>query len=103
MFNIGFSEILVIALVSIIFLDKKKLPIVLDLIRVISRYLMIIKLKANEFIKDAGLEDFYKDCDSEQGNGIIRSNNNHLYPDTKKYPLPHHNRNNQVITQSTHK
>ncbi|MDR2831860.1 MAG: hypothetical protein LBV62_03015 [Rickettsiales bacterium] len=79
MFNIGFSEILVVALVSIIVLDKNKVPMFIDLIKVIYRYFMIIKLKAKRLLKDAGIEDLYKECNTEKVNYIIGKNGK-LYP-----------------------
>lgn len=59
MFNIGLSEILVIALVSIIVLDKEKIPVFIDFVRIAYRCMMNIKSKTKKLLKDAGIEDLY--------------------------------------------
>jgi sec-independent protein translocase protein TatB len=74
MFNIGLSEILVVALVSIIVLDKNKVPVFIDFIKTIYRYFIIVKLKARRLLKDAGIEDLYKECNAEKVNYIIGKN-----------------------------
>lgn len=67
MFNIGLSEILVIALVSIVVLDKNKMPAFIDLIR----YFMIAKSRARKLLKDAGIEGLYKEYSVEKVNYIV--------------------------------
>ncbi len=79
MFNIGLSEILVVALVSIIVLDRNKVPVFIDLIRNTYKCLVIIKSKARRLLKDAGIEDLYKGCSTEKVNYIIGKNGK-LYP-----------------------
>ncbi len=79
MFNIVLSEILVVALVSIIVLNKNKVPVFIDLIRNVYKYLMIIKSKARRLLKDAGVEDLYKECNAEKVNYVIGKNGK-LYP-----------------------
>ncbi|WP_168464146.1 Sec-independent protein translocase subunit TatB [Wolbachia endosymbiont of Ctenocephalides felis wCfeT] len=79
MFNIGFAEILVVGLVSIIALDKSKVPVFIDLIKGIYRYFLIIKSKAKKLLKDAGIEDLYKECDTEKINYIVGEDGK-LYP-----------------------
>ncbi len=79
MFNIGLSEILVVALVSIIVLDRNKVPVFIDLIRNTYKYLMIIKSKVRRLLKDAGIEDLYKECNTEKVNYIVGKNGK-LYP-----------------------
>ncbi|HCE59649.1 MAG TPA: hypothetical protein DEQ74_02350 [Wolbachia sp.] len=59
MFSIGLSEILVIALVSIIVLDKEKIPVFVDFVRIAYRCIMNIKSKTKKLLKDAGIEDLY--------------------------------------------
>ncbi|MDG7055242.1 MAG: hypothetical protein LJD31_01660 [Wolbachia endosymbiont of Menacanthus eurysternus] len=71
MFNIGLSEILVIALVSIVVLDKNKIPAFIDLIRNIYRYFMIAKSRTRKLLKDAGIEDLYKEYSVEKVNYIV--------------------------------
>ncbi|WCR58482.1 Sec-independent protein translocase subunit TatB [Wolbachia endosymbiont of Ctenocephalides felis wCfeJ] len=71
MFSIGLSEILVVVLVSIVVLDKNKVPVFIDLIRNIYRYLMIVKLKTRKLLKDAGIEDLYKEYNTEKVNYIV--------------------------------
>ncbi|QIT36224.1 Sec-independent protein translocase subunit TatB [Wolbachia endosymbiont of Brugia pahangi] len=71
MFSIGLSEILVVVLVSIIVLDKNKVPVFIDLIKNIYRYLTIIKSKARRLLKDAGIEELYKEYNTEKVNYII--------------------------------
>ncbi|MGL9717238.1 MAG: Sec-independent protein translocase subunit TatB [Wolbachia sp.] len=71
MFDIGLSEILVITLVSIVVLDKSKIPVFIDLIRNIYRYFMIIKSRARKLLKDAGIEDLYKEYSAEKVNYIV--------------------------------
>ncbi len=79
MFNIGLSEILVVALVSIIVLDKNKVPVFIDFIKTIYRYFTIEKSKAKRLLKDAGIEDLYKECNTEKVNYIVGKNGK-LYP-----------------------
>ncbi|NUY39243.1 hypothetical protein GO684_00605 [Wolbachia endosymbiont of Litomosoides brasiliensis] len=79
MFSIGLSEILFVVLVSIIVLDKNKVPVFIDLIKNIYRYLMIIKSKARRLLKDAGIEELYKGYNTEKVNYIIGK-------DGKPYP-----------------
>ncbi|MDE5060527.1 hypothetical protein R0F62_06270 [Wolbachia endosymbiont of Drosophila aff. chauvacae BK-2020] len=79
MFNIGLSEILVVALVSIIVLDKNKVPVFIDFINTIYRYFTIVRLKARRLLKDAGIEDLYKECNTEKVNYIVGKNGK-LYP-----------------------
>ena len=79
MFNIGLSEILVVALVSIIVLDKNKVPVFIDCIKTIYRYFTIVRLKARRLLKDAGIEDLYKECNTEKVNYIVGKNGK-LYP-----------------------
>ncbi len=79
MFNIGLSEILVVALVSIIVLDKNKVPVFIDFIKTIYRYFTIVKSKAKRLLKDAGIEDLYKECNTEKVNYIVGKNVK-LYP-----------------------
>ncbi|MEY2392849.1 Sec-independent protein translocase subunit TatB [Wolbachia endosymbiont of Tettigetta isshikii] len=71
MFNIGLSEILVIALVSIVVLDKNQMPAFIDLIRNIYRYFMIAKSRTRKLLKDAGIEDLYKKYSVEKVNYIV--------------------------------
>lgn len=66
MFNIGLSEILVVAFVSINVLDRNKVPVFIDLIRNTYKYLMIIKSKARRLLKDAGIEDLYNECNRDE-------------------------------------
>ncbi|BEP30943.1 MAG: hypothetical protein WBIAU1_04210 [Wolbachia endosymbiont of Drosophila biauraria] len=79
MFNIGLSEILVVALVSIIILDKNKVLVFIDFIKTIYRYFTIVRLKARRLLKDAGIEDLYKECNTEKVNYIVGKNGK-LYP-----------------------
>ncbi|BEP32385.1 MAG: hypothetical protein WBIAU2_06120 [Wolbachia endosymbiont of Drosophila biauraria] len=79
MFNIGLSEILVVALVSIIVLDKNKVLVFIDFIKTIYRYFTIVRLKARRLLKDAGIEDLYKECNTEKVNYIVGKNGK-LYP-----------------------
>ncbi|NSM56494.1 hypothetical protein HET73_02825 [Wolbachia endosymbiont of Atemnus politus] len=71
MFGIGLSEVLVVVLVSIVVLDKSKVPIFIDLIRNIYRYFMIVKSRTRKLLKDAGIEDLYKECNTEEVNYIV--------------------------------
>ncbi|APR97749.1 Sec-independent protein translocase subunit TatB [Wolbachia endosymbiont of Folsomia candida] len=91
MFNIGFTEILVVALVSIIVLDKNKVPMFIDLIKNVYRYIIIIKSKVKKLLKDAGIEELYEECNTEEVN-YIAGKNGKLYPaynidNTSKSPL----------------
>ncbi|QOD38398.1 Sec-independent protein translocase subunit TatB [Candidatus Wolbachia massiliensis] len=79
MFSIGLSEILVVILVSIVVLDKNKVPVFIDLIKNIYRYFMIIRSKARRLLKDAGIEDLYKEYDTEKVNYIVGKDGK-LYP-----------------------
>lgn len=79
MFSIGFSEILVVAVVSIVVLDKSKVPIFLDLIKNIYRYFMVVKSRIRNLLKDAGIEDLYKEYSTEKVNYIIGKDGK-LYP-----------------------
>ncbi|MGL9725431.1 MAG: Sec-independent protein translocase subunit TatB [Wolbachia sp.] len=79
MFNIGLSEILVVALVSIIVLDKSKVPIFLNLIKNMYRYFMIVKSRVKKLLKDAGIEDLYEECGVEKVNYIVGEDGK-LYP-----------------------
>jgi sec-independent protein translocase protein TatB len=79
MFNIGFTEILVVALVSIIALDKNKIPVFIDFIKVVYRYIMMIKLKTKKLLKDAGIEELYRECNTEEVKHIVGKNGK-LYP-----------------------
>lgn len=79
MFNIGFSEILMVGLVSIIALDKKKIPVFIDFIKTIYRYVMVIKSQAKKLLKDAGIEDLYKEHSTEKVNYIVGKSGK-LYP-----------------------
>lgn len=79
MFNIGLSEILVVALVSVIVLDKSKVPIFLNLIKNVYRYFMILKSKVRKLLKDAGIEDLYEECDVEKVDYIVGEDGK-LYP-----------------------
>lgn len=79
MFNIGLSEILMVALVSIIVLDKKKIPVFIDFIKTVYRYVITIKSKANKLLKDAGIEDLYKEYSTEEVH-YITGKNGKLYP-----------------------
>lgn len=71
MFNIGFSEILVVALVSIVVLDESKVPIFLDLIKNIYRYFIVVKSRVRKLLKDAGIEELYEEHNVEKVNYII--------------------------------
>ncbi|WP_395462805.1 hypothetical protein [Wolbachia endosymbiont of Cantharis cryptica] len=71
MFSIGLSEILVVFLVSIIVLDKNKIPVFIDLIKNIYRYFMIVKSRTRRLLKDAGIEDLYKEYNAEKVNYIV--------------------------------
>ncbi|WP_353277514.1 hypothetical protein [Wolbachia endosymbiont (group B) of Villa cingulata] len=79
MFNIGLSEVLVVALVSIVVLDKSKVPVFLSLIKNIYRYFMVIKSRFRSLMKDAGIEDLYSECDVEKVNYIVGKDGK-LYP-----------------------
>ncbi|KLT22181.1 hypothetical protein wVul_1115 [Wolbachia endosymbiont of Armadillidium vulgare str. wVulC] len=79
MFNIGFSEILVVALVSIVVLDKSKVPVFLNLIKNIYRYFVIVKSRIRKLLKDAGIEDLYEECNTEKVNYIVGEDGK-LYP-----------------------
>ncbi len=68
MFNVGFSEILVVALVGIIVIDKEKVPMFIDSVRILYRYILKIRSKTKKFLKDAGVEDLYTE---EEVNYII--------------------------------
>ncbi|MGL9682130.1 MAG: Sec-independent protein translocase subunit TatB [Wolbachia sp.] len=71
MFSIGLSEILVIALVSIVVLDKYKIPAFINLVRNIYRYFMIAKSRIRKLLKDAGIEDLYKEYSVDKVNYIV--------------------------------
>ncbi|MDG7056179.1 MAG: hypothetical protein LKM44_01675 [Wolbachia endosymbiont of Meromenopon meropis] len=71
MFNIGFSEILITALITIVVLDKNKVPTFISFIKNIYRYFMLAKLKTRKFLKDAGVEDLYKEYSVEKVNCIF--------------------------------
>ncbi|OWZ24994.1 Sec-independent protein translocase subunit TatB [Wolbachia endosymbiont of Wuchereria bancrofti] len=79
MFSIGLSEILVVVLVSIVVLDKNKVPVFIDLIKNTYRYLTIIKSKARRLLKDAGIEELCKEYNTEKVNYIIGKDGK-LYP-----------------------
>ncbi|WP_374698854.1 hypothetical protein [Wolbachia endosymbiont (group B) of Limnophora tigrina] len=79
MFNIGFTEILVVALVSIIVLDRNKVPMFINLIKTIYRHFIIVKSKAKRLLKDNGIEDLYKERSTEKVNYIIGKDGK-LYP-----------------------
>ncbi|MDN5247726.1 MAG: hypothetical protein QWI36_01120 [Wolbachia endosymbiont of Tyrophagus putrescentiae] len=76
MFNIGFSEILVVALVGLIVIDKEKMPIFISFIRVVYRYIISIKFKTKKLLKDAGIEDLY----STEEVKYITGKDGKLYP-----------------------
>lgn len=59
MFNIGFTEILVIGLVSIVAIDKEKIPAFIGFVRAMYRYAMNIRSKAKKLLRDAGIEELY--------------------------------------------
>ncbi|OEY86576.1 hypothetical protein BIY23_03390 [Wolbachia pipientis] len=59
MFNVGLTEILVVALVSIIVVDKEKVPMFIDCIRIVYKYILKIQFKAKKLLQDAGIEDLY--------------------------------------------
>ncbi|MFT4314573.1 MAG: hypothetical protein AB3P11_05830 [Wolbachia pipientis] len=79
MFNIGLSEILVVALVSIIVLDKSKVPVFFNLIKNMYRYFVIVKSRIRNLLKDAGIEELYEECDVEKVNYIVGKDGK-LYP-----------------------
>ena len=76
MFNIGFTEILVVALVSLIVIDKEKVPIFIRFFKVVYRYALSIKFKTKKFLRDAGIEEL---CNAEDVSYIIGKDGK-LYP-----------------------
>jgi sec-independent protein translocase protein TatB len=76
MFNVGLAEILVVALVGVIAIDKEKVPMFIDFIKIVYRYILKIRLKAKELLKDAGIEDLYT---GEEVN-YITGKDGRLYP-----------------------
>ncbi|MDF0607483.1 twin-arginine translocase TatA/TatE family subunit [Wolbachia endosymbiont of Onchocerca gibsoni] len=80
MFSIGLPEILVVALVGIIVLDKSKVPVFISFIRSIYRYFIIIKSRTRNLLKNTGIEDlYYKKHDTEKVNYIVGKNGK-FYP-----------------------
>ena len=79
MFNIGLSEILVVALVSIIVLDKSKVPVFLNLIKNIYRYFWVVKSRIRKLLKDTGIKELYEEHKVEKVNYIIGEDGK-LYP-----------------------
>ncbi|OCA06230.1 Sec-independent protein translocase subunit TatB [Wolbachia endosymbiont of Trichogramma pretiosum] len=71
MFNIGLSEILVVALVSIIVFDKSKVPVFLSLIKDIYRYFWVVKSRVRKLLKDTGIKELYEGHNVEKVNYII--------------------------------
>lgn len=79
MFNIGLSEVLVVALVSIIVLDKSKVPVFLNLIQNIYRYFWVVKSRVRKLLKDTGIKELYEEHNVEKVNYIIGEDGK-LYP-----------------------
>ncbi|WP_353287666.1 hypothetical protein [Wolbachia endosymbiont (group B) of Gerris lacustris] len=79
MFNIGLSEILVVALVSIIVLDKSKVPVFLNLIKNIYRYFVVVKSRVRKLLKDTGIKELYEEHNVKKVNYIIGEDGK-LYP-----------------------
>lgn len=73
MFNIGFTELLVIALVSFIAFDKKTVPDFISFIRIIYRQILSIKIKIK---KSLSIEELY---DAEEIK-YITGKDGKLYP-----------------------
>ncbi|MDM8335760.1 Sec-independent protein translocase subunit TatB [Wolbachia pipientis] len=71
MFGIGLSEILVVALVSIMVLDKNDVPVFINLIKSVYRYFMIVRSETRNLLKDASVDGLYKECDTEKVNYIV--------------------------------
>ncbi|QKX01773.1 hypothetical protein GOY13_02420 [Wolbachia endosymbiont of Cruorifilaria tuberocauda] len=71
MFSIGLPEILAIALVSIIAFDKKQIPAFINFIVDIYRYLIVIKSKTRDLLKNTGVEDLCKERDVEKVSYIV--------------------------------
>ncbi|WP_253299805.1 Sec-independent protein translocase subunit TatB [Wolbachia endosymbiont of Chironomus riparius] len=76
MFNIGFTEILVVALVGVIAFDKEKMPEFINFVKAVYRYVMSIRFKAKQLLKNSVIEEL---CDTEEINYIIGK-------DGKSYP-----------------
>ncbi len=76
MFNVGFSEILVVALVGIIVIDKEKVPMFIDFIRILYRHILRIRSKTKKLLKDAGVEGLY----TEEEVNYITGKDGKLYP-----------------------
>lgn len=72
-YNIGFTEILVIALVSFIVFDKKNIPDFISFIRVIYKQILSIKIKIKESLN---IEELY---DTEEIK-YITGKDGKLYP-----------------------
>ncbi|WP_333023605.1 Sec-independent protein translocase subunit TatB [Wolbachia endosymbiont of Pentidionis agamae] len=66
MFNISLSEVFVVALVGIIFLDKKKIPECVSFIRVIYKSAIDMKFKIERFLKNTEINELYKACETEE-------------------------------------
>lgn len=79
MFNIGLSEILVVALVSIIVLDNSKVPVFLNLIKNIYRYFWVVKSRVRKLLNDTGIKELYEEHNVEKVNYIIGEDGK-LYP-----------------------
>ncbi|MGX9892135.1 Sec-independent protein translocase subunit TatB [Wolbachia endosymbiont of Protocalliphora sialia] len=79
MFNIGLSEVLVVALVSIIVLDKSKVSVFLNLIKNIYRYFWVVKSRVRKLLKDTGIKELYEEHNVEKVNYIIGEDGK-LYP-----------------------
>ncbi|QKX02358.1 Sec-independent protein translocase subunit TatB [Wolbachia endosymbiont of Dirofilaria (Dirofilaria) immitis] len=71
MFNIGLPEILVVALVGVIVLDKNKVPVFISFIRDIYRYFVIVKSRIRSLLENAGIEDLCKEHNHEKVNYIV--------------------------------
>lgn len=79
MCNIGLSEVLVVASVSIIVLDKSKVPVFLNLIKNIYRYFWVVKSRVRKLLKDTGIKELYEEHNVEKVNYIIGEDGK-LYP-----------------------
>ncbi|MDD9336498.1 MAG: hypothetical protein PV345_04190 [Wolbachia sp.] len=59
--------------------DKNKVPIFIDFTKAIYKYVVIIKSRTKKLLNDAGIEDLYKECNTEEVNYIVGKNGK-LYP-----------------------
>ncbi|WFW29643.1 MAG: hypothetical protein LJI21_02615 [Wolbachia endosymbiont of Menacanthus eurysternus] len=80
MFGIGFSEVLVVALVGIIAFDKRKMPTLIKLIGDVYRYFIVVKSRTKKLLEDSGIESLYKECNNVEKVNYIIGNDGKFYP-----------------------